>query len=307
MTGHSGRSPNAARSVVASRVMKLSLLHLRTAALMGALAIHPAPSGAQVSASTDATSKARDSATQDPAIVPTGRLAERWWAARHQRILAQLADHPDAQLLLIGDSITNNYDKADPPNQNFQPIWDAYYAPRKALNLGFSGDTTANVLWRLDHGEVAGLHPKLVILLIGTNNTALGQTAQQTEEGIDAVIKDLEHRLPQTRILLMGLLPTALPSREVNFDVNDYLGGHYAGGEDPLVSYIDVSVVFYTFGQLDTSLFYDPTLSPPRPALHPNTVGQRLMASAIEPDVARLMGDTPVKPSSPATPPPQHP
>ena len=294
---------------VAWRVMKRSLPHLHTAALLGALAIHPAPSGAQAAARTkispDAAPAAQASATQDPAIVPTGRLAEGWWAARHKHILAQVAAQPDAQLLLIGDSITNNYDKADPPNQNFQPIWDAYYVPRKALNLGFSGDTTANVLWRLDHGEVAGLHPKLVILLIGTNNTALGQTARQTEEGIDAVIKDLERRLPQTKILLMGLLPTALPSREVNFDVNDYLGGHYAGGEDPLVSYIDVSVVFYTFGQLDTSLFYDPTLSPPGPALHPNTAGQRLMASAIEPDVARLLGDTPVKPSSPATPPPK--
>ena len=293
--------------------MRFSLLHLRTAALLGALAALPALSGAQAAASPDAVAPpaqglaGQSPATPDPAIVPTDRLAEGWWAVRHKQIVAEAAAHPDTQLLLIGDSIINNYDKANPPNQNFQPIWNQYYAPRKALNLGFSGDTTANVLWRLDHGEVAGLHPKLAVLLIGTNNTFFGQTAEQTEEGIDAVIKDLEHRLPKTRILLMGLLPSALPSREVNFDVNDYLGSHYAGGEDPMVSYIDVSVVFYTYGQLDTSLFYDPTLSPPRPALHPNTVGQRLMASAIEPDVARLMGDTPVKPSSPATPPPQHP
>ena len=234
---------------------------------------------------------------QNPATVPVDRLSVDWWATRHKAIVAGLAQHSDAQLLLIGDSITNNYDKAEPPNQNFQPIWQQYYAPRKALNLGFSGDTTANVLWRLDHGEVQGLHPKLAVVLIGTNNTGYaGQTAEQTEEGIDAVVKDIEHRLPDTKILLMGLLPTRLPSKEQNFDVNAYLGAHYAGGEDPRVSYIDISVVFYTHGELDLSLFYDPTLSPPLPALHPNTVGQRLMASAIEPAVARLMGDTPVKP-----------
>jgi lysophospholipase L1-like esterase len=234
---------------------------------------------------------------QNPAIVPADRLSTDWWAARHKAIVAGLAQHSDAQLLLIGDSITHNYDKAEPPNQNFQPIWQQYYAPRKALNLGFSGDTTANVLWRLDHGEVEGLHPKLAVVLIGTNNTGyFGQTAEQTEEGIDAVVKDIEHRLPDTKILLMGLLPTRLPSKEQNFDVNAYLGAHYAGGEDPRVSYIDISVVFYTHGELDLGLFYDPTLSPPRPAVHPNTVGQRLMASAIEPAVARLMGDTPVKP-----------
>ena len=235
-------------------------------------------------------------ATMIPAITPTDRLSVDWWAARHKAIVADLPKHSDAQLLLVGDSITSNYDKAEPPNQDFQPIWQQYYAPRKALNLGFSGDTTANVLWRLDHGEVEGLHPKLAVVLIGTNNTATGQTAEDTELGIDAVIKDLEHRLPDTKILLLGILPSKLPSREQNFDVNAYLGSHYAGGEDPKVSYIDISVVFYPHGVLDTSLFYDSTLTAPRPATYPNEKGQRLMASAIEPAVARLMGDTPVKP-----------
>jgi lysophospholipase L1-like esterase len=234
--------------------------------------------------------------TNIPAITPTDRLSVDWWAARHKAILAELPKRSDAQLLLVGDSITSNYDKSEPPNQDFQPIWQQYYAPRKALNLGFSGDTTANVLWRLDHGEVKGLHPKLAVVLIGTNNTASGQSAEDTELGIDAVIKDIEHRLPETKILLIGILPSKLPSREQNFDVNAYLGTHYAGGEDPQVSYIDISVVFYPHGELDNSLFYDSTLTPPMPATNPNTVGQRLMASAIEPAVARLMGDTPVKP-----------
>lgn len=243
-----------------------------------------------------AQSPAISTDTLIPAITPTDRLSVDWWAARHKAILADLPKHTDSQLLLVGDSITSNYDKADPPNQDFQAIWQRYYAPRKALNLGFGGDTTANVLWRLDHGEVSGLHPKLVVVLIGTNNTASGQTAEDTELGIDAVVKDIEHRLPETKILLLGILPSKLPSREVNFDVNGYLGQHYAGGEDPSVSYIDISVVFYSHGELDTSLFADSAMTPPKPATVPNTRGQRLMASAIEPAVARLMGDTPVKP-----------
>jgi lysophospholipase L1-like esterase len=231
----------------------------------------------------------------NPAIMPTDRLGESWWAARHKAIVASLPSHTDAQLLLIGDSITNNYDKAIPPNQDFQPIWQQYYAPRKALNLGFSGDTTANVLWRMDHGELEGLHPKLAILLIGTNNTAHHQTAEQTEAGIDAVVTDLEHHLPQTKILLLGILPSRLFSKDANFDVNSYLGLHYAGGEDPHVSYMDISVAFYLGGTLNDSIFYDAYLNPPLPSTHPNTLGQRIMASAIEPAVARLMGDTPVK------------
>src|ERR1700733_14142267 len=108
----------------------------------------------------------------NPAVVPSDRLSEPWWAARHKAVLEAARQHPDTQLLLIGDSITNNYDKADLPDENFQPPWKKFYEPRKALNLGFSGDTTAHLLWRLDHGEVDGIHPKVAVLLIGTNNTS---------------------------------------------------------------------------------------------------------------------------------------
>jgi lysophospholipase L1-like esterase len=243
-------------------------------------------------------------AAPNPASIPKDRLSEKWWADRHKAIVAALPAHADTQLLLIGDSITNNYEKAKPPNEDFQPIWQQYYAPRKALNLGFSGDTTANVLWRLDHGEVDGLHPKVAVLLIGTNNTGFfHQNAEQTEEGIDAVVADIERHLPDTKILLLGLLPTRLPSKNENFDVNSYLGLRYAGGKDTHVTYMDISVVFYQGGQLNDSIFYDAYLNPPRASLHPNTQGQRMMASAIEHTVARLMGDEPIKPAFIAVPP----
>jgi lysophospholipase L1-like esterase len=231
-----------------------------------------------------------------PTVSPKDRLSESWWADRHKAIVASLPEHNDAQLLFLGDSITQNYEKASLPNENFQPIWQQYYAPRKALNLGFSGDTTANVLWRIDHGEVAGLNPKVVVLLIGTNDTAHGQTVEQTEAGIDAVIVALEYHLPKSKILLIGILPTALKSMSADLDINSYLATRYAGGHDPQVSFTDIGVIFYEGGALADGFFYDPFLKPARPALHPNTLGQRRMASAIEGRLARLMGDTPVAP-----------
>ena len=79
----------------------------------------------------------------NPAIVPADRLAESWWADRHRAVLETVRSHQDAQLLMIGDSITNNYDKSNPPDENFQATWKEFYEPRRALNLGFSGDTTA--------------------------------------------------------------------------------------------------------------------------------------------------------------------
>ena len=230
----------------------------------------------------------------NPAVVPTDRLHESWWAERHTAVLAAVRAHPDTQLLLIGDSITNNYDKAILPDENFQPTWKRFYEPRKALNLGYSGDTTAHVLWRLEHGEVSGLHPKVALVLIGTNNTDYAHhTAQQTESGLDAVVASLHQKLPETRILLLGILPSAVSASksEKDREVNQYLAAHY--GETPGVTYLDIGSIFFTDEELNAALFYDPRLPHPGKPLHPDTNGQRMMAEAIEPTLAKLMGDPP--------------
>jgi lysophospholipase L1-like esterase len=230
----------------------------------------------------------------NPAIVPQDRLQEVWWAQRHQAVLEAVHQHPETALLMIGDSITNDFDKDEPPDQDLQPIWQQFYAPRHALNLGFSGDTTAHVLWRLDHGEVEGLHPQAAVLLIGTNNTGtFNETAEQTEAGIDAVIGALEQKLPATKIMLLGILPSGLAEDKVARDrkVNEYLAACYS--EDPRVSYLDLGSLFYKNGALNQGLFYDPRMPWHGSALHLDTVGHRMMAEAIEPALAELMGDTP--------------
>jgi lysophospholipase L1-like esterase len=231
----------------------------------------------------------------NPAVIPTDRLQFSWWAERHKAVVEAAHSHPDTQLLLIGDSIINNYDKQQPPDENFLPTWNQFYEPRKAMNLGFSGDTTANVLWRIDHGEVDGLHPKVALLLIGTNNTSpsYNQTAQQVEAGIDAIIADLERRLPQTQILLLGILPSDISDNKTTRDqaIDQYLAARY--GENARVNYLDISSIFCKRGALNTSLFYDSRLPQHGKALHPDTNGQRMMAEAIEPTLAKLMGDMP--------------
>lgn len=232
----------------------------------------------------------------NPAVVPADRMNEKWWADRHNAILEHIHIHLDTSLVLIGDSITNNYDKANPPDENFQPTWNEFYAPRKALNLGFSGDTTAHVLWRLNHGEVDGIHPKVAIVLIGTNNTGHGQSAEQTEIGIDAVVNRIEELLPQTHVLLLGILPSDISDDKTSRDraINRYLATCY--GENPQVTYLDISSIFEKDGGINGSIFYDPRLLTARKPLHPDTNGQRMMAEAIEPTLAMLMGDTPRRP-----------
>ena len=115
----------------------------------------------------------------NPAIAPVDRLRESWWAQRHNAVLAQVKANPNIGLVLLGDSITQNYEKAKAPDENFQPAWQRFYGSRTALNAGFSGDRTEHVLWRLEHGEIDGIRPRAVVLLIGTNNTAAGQSARR--------------------------------------------------------------------------------------------------------------------------------
>jgi lysophospholipase L1-like esterase len=241
-----------------------------------------------------------------PAITPTDRLDLPWWAARHNAIVAAVRAHIQYDLLLIGDSIIQNYDKADPADQNFQPIWKQFYEPRRALNLGFSGDTTANVLWRITHGEIDTLRPRVAIVLIGTNNTVQAhQTAEQTEAGIDNIIALLSQRLPQTRLLLLSILPSGISPEKSAKDeaINKYLAARYGKNtgrnanlginQDPRVTFLDLSSTFVTEGNLNETLFYDPRLPTPGKPLHPDTTGQRKLAEAIEPTLARLMGDKP--------------
>lgn len=238
----------------------------------------------------------------NPAIVPQGRLKEDWWAKRHSALVQAAREHPETELLMIGDSITNDFDKAEPPDENFQPIWQQFYAPRHALNLGFSGDTTANVLWRLDHGEVDGLHPKVAVVMIGTNNTGVGnQSADQAEAGIDAVVGTIEQKLPATRVLLLGILPSAVSDDKTSRDraIDNYLAACYS--ENPRVRYVDLSSLFYKNGVLNRAIYYDPRLSWHPGPLHPDTTGHRMMAEAIEPVLSEMMGDAPRLPLSSMT------
>jgi lysophospholipase L1-like esterase len=235
----------------------------------------------------------------NPAITPKDRLGESWWANKHGAVLAQIKSNPDIGLIMVGDSITQNYEKSDPPDENFQPIWQQFYAPRKALNLGYSGDATENVLWRLDHGEVDGIHPAVAVVLMGTNNTGfLLESADDTKAGVDAVVEKLEAKLPQTKILLLGILPSGVAEKvvEENKQVNAYLAAKYGpttGTPGSRVTYLDIGSIFFENGKLNEAIYYDPRLSwHPKP-LHPDTVGQRRMAEAIEPTLVHLLNDSP--------------
>ena len=142
------------------------------------------------------------------------------------------------------------------------------------------------------NGELDGISPKVAVVLIGANNLGrLHWPAEDTVAGIDTIIAELHRRLPHTKVLLLGVLPserTAWAS-ETTVAINRALAGKYAQGGG--VTFVDVGHVFMHDGKLDRALYYDPKLTPPEAPLHPTAQGMALMAAAMEPTLAALLGD----------------
>ena len=227
------------------------------------------------------------------AATPISRMDTHWWRARFEAKQQELRTH-HVDLIFLGDSITQNYELSGPPEwHDFAPVWRRFYGDRNAVNLGFKGDATSHLLWRIENGEVAGIAPKVAVILIGANDLGrLHWSADDTVAGIDAIVEQLRSRLPHTRLLLLGVLPSDRSAfvTETTLAINRTLAEHYRSRND--VTYLDIAPTFMKAGRLDRDLFFDPRLTPPEPPLHPTAEGQALMAEAIEPTLAALLGDT---------------
>ena len=223
------------------------------------------------------------------AEAPIGRTDLPWWNARWHATLVEKSAHPNARLVWLGDSITYYWQRQGGHGyDDIKPVWDKYYGAYDTLDFGFIGDTTASLIWRLDHGQVAGLHPKLAIILIGANNFGrVHWDAAMTVPGIESVVANTQKRLPGAHILLLGVLPCIRgPWVDAQtIATNADLAKHYEGNED--VTFVDLRHLFIKDGKVDASLFVDPHLTPPEPALHPNREGMTMIAQAIAPIVKK--------------------
>ncbi len=226
---------------------------------------------------------AADTATPsaNPAVVPVPR-SDDWWVQRHAAILERVKQG-NVDLIFIGDSITHGWEGTG-------EIWEKYYAPRKAVNLGYSGDQTQHVLWRLDHGEVDGISPKLAVIMIGTNNSNGDEyTAEQIADGIIAIVEKLQIKLPGTKVLVLGIFPRAekpCPQRAKNAKASElaakYIADRTTKGDKNLF-YLDIGPKFLAAdGTLPADIMPD--------FLHPNAKGYQIWAEAVESKIDELMG-----------------
>lgn len=135
------------------------------------------------------------SSKNDPSKPVPGGV--RWFGREHQKCLAR-TKAADFDLCLLGDSITAMW----PGN-----LFNKYFGGYRAANFGIGGDRCENVLWRLQQGELAGTKPKVIMLLIGTNNQGMN-TAEEVAWGVGLVVKRLREVCPASKLLLVGVFPS---------------------------------------------------------------------------------------------------
>lgn len=218
-------------------------------------------------------------AEQDfPAVVSLPGSGDGW-QARHTGILSRVRQgHVD--LLMIGDSITQGWDEEG------HQVWETYYGHRQAVNLGFNADRTEQVLWRLQNGELDGIWPKVAVVMIGTNNSGTRKDpSEQTAAGVQAILTVLRMRLPETKILLLGIFPRGAtatdPLRQLNRTINERLR-EFADRQN--VFYLDIGSRFLDAeGGLKADLMPD--------LLHPSEAGYRVWAEAMESQLKLLLGE----------------
>jgi len=215
------------------------------------------------------------------AVVPAPRIAEWWFARQAEKI--GLMSKGDIDLLMVGDSITHNFEN----EKVGLKVWEEHFVPRKAINLGFGGDRTEHVLWRLDHLPVLKEPPKGAVVLIGTNNICWGSdTPKQAAEGVQAIARKLKEIYPDMEVLVLGVFPRRrnldhAHRKQIN-ELNSYLPEFLKDMQG--VKFLDIGPAF-----LDENGFLSEEMMPD--TTHPSEKGHEIWAEAIAPELKRMLSE----------------
>jgi lysophospholipase L1-like esterase len=214
------------------------------------------------------------SSAPTPAVVPWLILASA--LPRQPR----LADIPKAgpAVVFLGDSILARF--AHGPGA---AVWRDTVAPYGAVDFARGGSQTDNVLGDINQGELRGLAPSVIVLLIGTNNLGVGQSPAATAAGVAACLADIEAKQPGARILLLGLLPRGrspdAPLRAGIAQTNGLLASQADGSR---VSYLDLGSLFLGPGGV-----IPPALMPD--GIHPSALGYQVLSAALQQPLQQLL------------------
>ena len=233
-----------------------------------------------VAGAAHAGEKKKDVSGKNPATTPAPR--EKGWMARHDKFV-EIAKRGGVDVLFLGDSITDAWGgEGHGAKSNGTKEFEKRFVPLKAANFGIGGDRTQHVLWRIQHGELEGIQPKVVMLMIGTNNVNSDSPAQ-IADGITAIIKTIHKKSPATKVLLLAVFPRGEkadnPARAKIAKINETISKL-----DKLdyVKYLDIGSKFTKEGgTLTKDIMYD--------YLHLTPQGYAIWADAVEPTIREML------------------
>jgi lysophospholipase L1-like esterase len=235
----------------------------------------------------------------EPADVPMPRtLIDVSWSNRHDSNLAR-AKQGNIDLYMLGDSITDIWGgtNVNGTGGQFAASWSEYIAGWNAANFGIGGDRTEQVLWRLKNGELDGVNPKVIVLLLGTNNLPASQfnynpvPPEEAAKGYKAILDTIKEKAPNAKVLMVSVFPRADQEVDViNERVKKFnsLIQKFADGKQCV--YLDIYDKFLgPDGRLLPGIMPD--------SLHPNGAGYAIWGRAMMPILTQWLGS----PKPPAT------
>lgn len=167
-------------------------------------------------------------------------------------------------VVFLGDSLTQGGD------------WSAWFPDLNALNFGIGGNTSEDVLARLD--AVVAAQPDEIVLLVGTNDFGLRRNVETLVRNVQSILVDLRRDLPGSRMLVQSVMPRgrefADRIREANIHLRQFSATVHAQFLDlwPAMALED--------GELN------PVFSEDR--LHLNDAGYEAWLSELRPALVRL-------------------
>jgi len=231
--------------------------------------------GNSLLAQASAPAAAATAVRNNTALIPAKHETKRT-----DLVMQRARENPGpCDIVFIGDSITQGWEGSG------KNVWQKYYGDRKCLNLGVGGDRTQHVLWRFENGQLNGLKPKAAVLMIGTNNSNKDDnTEADILEGVQAIVRQIRERLPQTKLLIVGIFPRGASfstQRGKILQVNQPLAKM---ADDKMIHYVDFgSQLVEADGSISKATMPD--------YLHLSERGYVIWAEAIEPTLKAMLGE----------------
>jgi lysophospholipase L1-like esterase len=221
---------------------------------------------------------------ENTAVIPVPRTTVPTnWMSSHEAFVQQ-AKRGGIDLLFLGDSITAGWLWGN----GGLNLWEKVYVPRHAADFGIGYDRTQNVLWRITHGELDGIKPKVVVLLIGTNNCGNEDdgkprnTTPEIIEGVTTIVRELRTRLPESKILVFGIFPRGEKTDPVREQVKAVNAGIAKLADGKWVKFMDIgSKLLGPDGTLSRDIMPD--------HLHLNEKGYQIWSDAMESTLAPML------------------